>query len=217
MKDNSFFVVQGWMINCLKLKSNELLIFAIIYGFSKDNQGKFDGSLKYLADASGTSKNTVINALHSLIEKEYIIKENVVVNNITFCKYFQNDMVVQNLVGGGAKFDDLGGAKFGTNSIINNNIEDKKQILFSDSIWNDYDTLKDRLSKDEKFKKEYAGVDLKNYIEDCLAWSVSKNNKSNNHGWYLTLRQWMKRDLKANKLVLLKDFKPKENKGFTNH
>jgi len=133
MKDNSFFVVQGWMINCLKLKSNELLIFAIIYGFSKDNQGKFDGSLKYLADASGTSKNTVINALHSLIEKEYIIKENVVVNNITFCKYFQNDMVVQNLVGGGAKFDDLGGAKFGTNSIINNNIEDKKQILFSDS------------------------------------------------------------------------------------
>lgn len=215
MKDSSFFVIQGWMVNCLKLKSNELLIFAIIYGFSKDNQGKFDGSLKYLSEASGISKNTVINSLNSLVEKEFIIKENITMNNITFCKYYQNDIVVQNLVGGYTNFSDLGGANFGTNNITNN-IEDKKQILFSDSFYNSYENLKSELLKDEKFKSEYAGVDLKNYIEDCLAWSVSKNKKSTNRGWLLTLRNWMKRAKNENKLVLLKDFKEKKG-GFTNH
>lgn len=214
MKDSSFFVVQGWMVNCLKLKSNELLIFAIIYGFSKDNQGKFDGSLKYLSEASGISKNTVINSLNSLVEKEFIIKENITINNITFCKYYQNDMVVQNLVGGHTNFCDLGGANFGTNNILNNNIEDKKQILFSDSFFNSYDNLRNLLKYNEDFKKNYAGVDLKHYIEDVLLWSDSHNKKRTEKGWLATLRNWMKRDLKAGKLVYKKDFK---KQGHTNH
>jgi predicted transcriptional regulator len=214
MKDSSFFVVQGWMVNCLKLKSNELLIFAIIYGFSKDNQGKFDGSLKYLSEASGISKNTVINSLNSLVEKEFIIKENITINNITFCKYYQNDMVVQNLVGGYTNFCDLGGANFGTNNILNNNIEDKKQILFSDSFFNSYDNLRNLLKDNEDFKKNYAGVDLKHYIEDVLLWSDSKNQKRTNKGWLATLRNWMKRDLQAGKLVHKKDYK---KQGHTNY
>jgi hypothetical protein len=216
MKSSSYYVVQGWMINELQLKGNELLIFAIIYGYSKDGQGKFEGSLKYLCDSTGASRNTVISSLNSLIEKEFILKENISINNITFCKYFQNEQVVQFLHGGSAVFDELGSAISAPNNTITNNIEDKKQILFSDSIWNSYHNLKVELAKDEKFKSEYAGVDLKNYIEDCLAWSVSKNQKSTNRGWLLTLRNWMKRAKNENKLVLLKDFKEKKG-GFTNH
>lgn len=214
MKDSSFFVIQGWMVNCLKLKSNELLIFAIIYGFSKDNQGKFDGSLKYLSEASGISKNTVINSLNSLVEKEFIIKENITINNITFCKYYQNDMVVQNLVGGYTNFCDLGGANFGTNNILNNNIEDKKQILFSDSFFNSYENLRNVLKNNEDFKSKYAGVNLNHYLEDVLLWSDSQNKKRTNQGWLATLRNWMKRDLQGGKLVYLKDYK---KQGHTNH
>jgi hypothetical protein len=216
MKSSSYYVIQGWMINELQLKGNELLVFAIIYGFSKDGQGKFDGSIKYLSDATGASRTTTIKTLHSLIEKELILKENFVVNNIQFCKYFQNELVVLNSYWGSTILEQVGSTKTAPNNIITNNIEDKKQILFSDSIWNSYDYLKIELSKDEKFKKDYYGVDLKFYIEDVLLWSDSQNKKRNNRGWLATLRNWMKRAKNDNKLVLLKNFEGKKG-GFTNH
>lgn len=101
------------------------------------------------------------------------------------------------------------------NITINNNTKDNKQILFSNSIWNSYEALKMELAKDLNFVKEFAGVDLKSYIEDCLAWSVSKNNKSTNNGWYLTLRKWMRDDRKQGKLAMLTQ--PNKPKGHTNH
>ena len=48
-KDN-YIVIQGWMIEDLKLKGNELIIYAIIYGFSQTEGQLFNGSLQYLAD-----------------------------------------------------------------------------------------------------------------------------------------------------------------------
>lgn len=211
MKSSSFYVIQGWMINELQLKGNELLVFAIIYGFSKDNQGKFDGSLKYLSDATGSSRSTIIKTLNSLLEKEFILKEVITVNNIQFCKYFQNELVVLNSDGDSTILNDLGSTKITPNNIINNNIDNKKKILFSDSIYNNYDTLRNKLKTDVSFVEKYAGVDLKHYIEDVLLWSDSKTEKRDNVGWLATIRNWIKRDLKENKMVLMKDYKPKEN------
>lgn len=95
---------------------------------------------------------------------------------------------------------------------------ESKQLLFSESTWNNYETLKTELAKDDNFKKEYAGVDLKAYIEDCLAWSVSKNQKSTNKGWYLTLRKWMREAKKKGELIMLKSFVENKTKvGHTNH
>lgn len=34
VKPENFYVVQGWMISELKLKGNELNVYAIIFGFS---------------------------------------------------------------------------------------------------------------------------------------------------------------------------------------
>lgn len=237
------------MINELKLKGNDLILFALIYGFSQSEQGKFTGSLKYLSGAISATKNTVLNSLNSLQESNLIIKETYSINNINFCKYYHNDMVVQKLIQGSAINDIGGGANFGiNNTIIDNTIDNKKiafsylnslsekelkevvkklstkikkevktQILFSESIWNNYETLKAKLSQDEKFKKEFAGVDLRSYIEDCLAWSVSKNNLSTDEGWYLTLRKWMRDAKKNGNLTMLKDFKPNKPQGHTNH
>ena len=33
IKDENFIMIQGWMVNMLNLKGNELLVYAIIYGF----------------------------------------------------------------------------------------------------------------------------------------------------------------------------------------
>ena len=41
----NYYSVQGWMVKDLNLKGNELAVFAIIYGFSQDNETWFTGSL----------------------------------------------------------------------------------------------------------------------------------------------------------------------------
>lgn len=75
MKSTNFIVIQGWMCNELELKGNELLIFALIYGFSQDEISKFNGSRNYIADTFNISLPTVDKALQNLVNKGYINKE----------------------------------------------------------------------------------------------------------------------------------------------
>lgn len=77
VKSENFINIQGWMISELRLKNTELLIYAIIYGFSQDGQGRFRGTLGYLMDWTQASKQTVLNALKSLADRGLIIKEEL--------------------------------------------------------------------------------------------------------------------------------------------
>lgn len=74
VKDNNFIAIQGWMRTQLNLKGNELLIYALIYGFSQDGESRFKGSRKYIADWCGCSLDTVDRALGSLGNKGYLAK-----------------------------------------------------------------------------------------------------------------------------------------------
>lgn len=88
VKNENFIVIQGFMINELNLKGNELIIYAVIYGFSQTTGQQFTGSLQYLMNWTNSTKRNVINNLQSLMKKGLIEKEEVFVNNIKFCKYF---------------------------------------------------------------------------------------------------------------------------------
>lgn len=74
VKDNNFIAIQGWMRTKLNLKGNELLIYALIYGFSQDGESRFKGTRKYIADWCGCSPNTVDRALSSLVNKGLLAK-----------------------------------------------------------------------------------------------------------------------------------------------
>ena len=87
MKNENYFVVHGWMRNKLNLKGKELLIYAIIYGFSQVRGTRYTGSLKYLADCIGMSRDTVIRTLKKLEEKNLIIKTKTEINNVIFNNY----------------------------------------------------------------------------------------------------------------------------------
>jgi len=87
MKDENYFVVQGWMINKLKLSGNELNIFAIIYGFSQDGVSCFDGSAQYLADFCGSSRVSALNILAKLTEKGFIQKTEKYIGKLKLCSY----------------------------------------------------------------------------------------------------------------------------------
>ena len=86
MKENTYFVVQSWMSD-IGLKGNDLIIYAIIYGFSQDGESRFTGSLQYLADWCNSTKAGVQKNLKNLIEMGLIKKYESFKNNIKFCEY----------------------------------------------------------------------------------------------------------------------------------
>lgn len=87
VKDTNFIAIQGWMRTKLNLKGNELLIYALIYGFSQDENSKFSGTRRYIAEWCGCSLKTVDNTIASLIAKKLIIKHEKYVNGIRMCDY----------------------------------------------------------------------------------------------------------------------------------
>ena len=86
-RDN-YIVIQGWMVTELGLKGSELIVYALIYGFSQAENQVFSGSLQYLADWTNCTKQGVIKTLKSLIEKGYIAKNEKLINSVKFCEYY---------------------------------------------------------------------------------------------------------------------------------
>lgn len=76
MENTDFLNIQGWMINELNLKGNELIIYALIYGFTKDGASEFRGSRQYMADWTNSSVRSVQNVVNSLVNKGMIEKNN---------------------------------------------------------------------------------------------------------------------------------------------
>ena len=87
MKSEQFITIQGWMRTELGLKGNDLMVYAIIYGFSQDGENRFTGTLQYLADWCGATKNGIQKNLKNLIDKGYIEKFEVERNNVRFVEY----------------------------------------------------------------------------------------------------------------------------------
>ena len=74
MKSDNFVIIQGWMCNELELKGNELLVYALIYGFSQDGKSDYHGGRQYISDTFNISLPTVDKALKGLVDKNLIIK-----------------------------------------------------------------------------------------------------------------------------------------------
>ena len=81
ISDGNYITIQSWMRTDLKLSGNELIVYAIIYGFSQNKQGEFAGSAQYLADWVGCTRRTVMSILSSLVEEKFITKTEIVLNN----------------------------------------------------------------------------------------------------------------------------------------
>lgn len=94
--DGTYVVIQSWMCSELKLKSNDLLVYALIYGFSQDGESVFNGSRSYIAEMFNISLPTVDKALNNLLSANLIEKISSTVNNVTFNSY---KVVSKNFIG----------------------------------------------------------------------------------------------------------------------
>ena len=86
VKPENFITIQGWMVK-MGMKGNELLVYAIIYGFSQAEEQCFKGSLRYLADWTNSTKQGVTKNLKSLVDKGYIVKRDIYINGVKYCEY----------------------------------------------------------------------------------------------------------------------------------
>ena len=74
ISSDNYVVIQGWMCNELNLKGNDLLVFALIYGFCQDGKSMYSGGRQYIADTFNISVRTVITTLQSLVEQGLIVR-----------------------------------------------------------------------------------------------------------------------------------------------
>ena len=114
----------GWHIvvteemRALGLSGNDLMVFALINGFSQDGQGCFYGSLPYICETCGISRRTAIYILNDLVDRGFLQKNETIQNGVKRVIYQVNRgsaeiaQVVQKL--------HRGSAKIAPNNIIDN-------------------------------------------------------------------------------------------------
>ena len=157
VKEQNYVVIQGWMLNKLQLKGNDLLIYAIIYGFSQNADCKFTGSLQYLADWTNSTKQGVLNSLKNLLDKKLITKKDYIINGVKFVEYYSNDFneVVKKVEQGCSNNFNGGGQeslhnntndKLIDNSINNIQKTNKKENPTISSLENVQPTVKENLT-----------------------------------------------------------------------
>lgn len=183
IKDGNYFVVQSFMVKDLKLKGNELLVYAIIYGFSQAENQTFTGSLQYLADWTNSTKQGVMNALKSLQAKGYIEKNEYMLNGVKFVEYYTTFFNgVLNKVEQGV----VNKVEWGMQKSLPNNIEHNISLQSNNNKRFVPPTVEDvRVYCQERKNK----VDPERFVDYYTAngWQVGKNKMKD---WKAAVRTW---------------------------
>lgn len=81
IKDGNFVTIQSFMINELNLKGAELIVYAIIYGFTQDGESWYSDGLSYICNWVGRNKNTVSSIITELTKKGYLEKDCTILSD----------------------------------------------------------------------------------------------------------------------------------------
>lgn len=188
LRDDNYVSIHGWMINKLKLKGNDLIVYAIIHNFSQAENQVFNGSLQYLASWTNSTKQGVQKNIKNLLEKGYIIKRYKIVNNLKQCYYIAvNPQEVCNSVVQGMQLSCIGGMQLSctNNKDINNkedNIYGKKKNFTPPTVEEIAEYCVQRKNKVNP-KKFYDFYESSNWVD-------SKGNKVKN--WKQKVITWEK-------------------------
>ena len=172
--DKNYIVIQSFMVSELGLKGNELLIYAIIFGFSQTTGQAFHGSLSYLESWTNSTRHTVISSLKSLVEKGLIEKEEQTINGVKYCSYRakistdEAQEVVQKFPEGSAKF---------AQEVVQNLHEGSAKIAPNNILYNIVDTIVDNNIVENAEKHDMKVI---TEIVDYLNEKAHKNYRSNN-------------------------------------
>lgn len=148
MNNDNYFTVQGWMVNELGLSGNELIAYAIVYGFSQDGESEYHGGKNYLAKSMGISQRTAINVMASLVDKGYVERVEVNQCGVTFVNYKAKgrSCTSREETSWGVKKFQRGGEDFSPNN-KNIYLSNKEYLDTNSKLNNKKDILSDSLKK----------------------------------------------------------------------
>ena len=86
-KKQSYIVVLDWMVEKYHLKGNELLAYALIYGFSQDEESEYKGSYTYICKWLSIDRATAIRILSRLESKGLLTKRQELVSGKATNRY----------------------------------------------------------------------------------------------------------------------------------
>lgn len=184
VKSENYIVIQGFMVTDLKLKGNELLTYAIIYGFSQAQNQSFNGSLSYLAEWTNSTKQGVLKNLKSLLEKGLIIKSEKFLNGVKFVDYAVTKF-------NGIKQSLMGGIKQSlTHNIENNKLEEKNIIKKETAKF-----VPPTLEEVTEYAKSRGREDLaRKFLEYYTAGNWVDSNGKKVRNWKQKFLTWAGRD-----------------------
>lgn len=172
LKSENVVVIHGWMCNELGLKGNDLLVFALIYGFSCDGASTFFGGRKYISETFNISLPTVDKALKSLVDSEFIIRE---AGDFTHTDtYYVNEGVVKKLYGGGK--ETLPNNIYNNKKPIQKTIS--KDIVETDTKYSNSKSKKNLYQKCMDMIDEYTTNDtLRSKLKECFKLFTENNRE----------------------------------------
>nr|UVN05680.1 MAG: replication initiator protein A [Bacteriophage sp.] len=149
MKENNYITIPGFLRTRLDLKGSELIITALIYGYSQDGNSWFMGKTEYIAEWAGITDKNVLRSLKSLTEKGILEKKEIFVNNKAKRCYYRFNFECVKL-----QNSTVAGYQNGT---VNNNIDNNINNYNNNSIKKDAKASKenpDGFSQADFFNEE---------------------------------------------------------------
>lgn len=193
VKDKNYITIQGWMRN-LGLSGNRLLAFAIIYGFSQDENSVFSGGASYIAEWLGITKRAVFDILKKLADMGLVEKIEKNVNNMVVYDYRATSQGVKKVHGGSEK-SSLGGSEKSSphnnnnDNKNNNNNNIKKESIKEKKGFGEFGNVKLTDAEYDKLKEIYGdNIDIAISVLDNYLASKGKRYKSHyavmkKNGW----------------------------------
>jgi len=185
MDRNGYLHIQSWMVTDYNLRGNELLVFAVIYGFCQDGVSVYQGGQKYLMEWLGCTKPTLNRILASLCERGLLTKYEGKNNGVPFAYYGMGSKIplplVKNLNEGGSK-EIL--------PLVKNLNEGSKEILHNNKIDNKYkEKDKETISKDIVKKEKESGEEQPVLFEVEKRRKVAPKEEKKHYGEFVTLTE----------------------------
>lgn len=167
MKNGSYITIQSWMRDSLNLTGNDLITYAVIYGFSQDGESKFTGSIQYIADWCGSTKRGIYKNVTNLVDRGLIIKNEVKHNGVKYCEY----SCAPQFIGGELSSHP---SELSSPNNIDNNIDNKKKSLKEKAGLTDSPLDKaicEWLDYKKERKNTYTETGLKKLLKQCFLYA----------------------------------------------
>lgn len=206
IKDDNYVSIQGWMITRLGLTGNDLLVYAVIYGFSQDGITNYTGTRAYLAEWCRSSERAISRNIKNLVDKGLIkqVYKSADCHDVHYCVTDTRDIMsgvpLTKCQGGSDKMSGVPvticqGARDNMSGVYIDNIEDNLTDNIADNIVVCEDKPKRFVKPSLEEVKQYAERNGKSVVDPVRfydyytanGWKVGKNPMKD---WKAAFRMW---------------------------